>query len=198
MVSSDGRRQRSERSRAAIVDAVLGFLREGETSPSSSEIADRAGVTQRTIFNHFTDMEALMFAVVRKHAEHILPLVPPADASGPVCERIDRYCSAIAAIAEESQNIRWAAVTHPTGTRYSLGVQYMRELLRERLLATFPAELDALPPVQRDRVLALLEVEIDPLVWRIRRVQNHQSYDEALAAMRHVFELALSSPSLRA
>jgi hypothetical protein len=39
----DGRRQRSARSRDAVVDAILELLREGNLRPGADEIAARAG-----------------------------------------------------------------------------------------------------------------------------------------------------------
>src|SRR5690349_20360766 len=50
---TDGRLLRSQRTKRAIVDALLDLIREGHMKPSSAEIADRAGVTQRTLFNQF-------------------------------------------------------------------------------------------------------------------------------------------------
>lgn len=190
--TTDGRHLRSERSRSSIVDAMLDLLREGNTNPSSTEIADRAGVTQRTVFNHFVDMDTLMAAVATRNGEHILPLVPAGDPSGSLEERIERFCAGACRVAEDSQHIRWAILTHPSGHRYgALAVQFMRDLLRERLLATFAPELDPLGPERSLALLHLLEIEIDPAVWRLRRHQNGLSADEASDAVKTVFRLVL-------
>ena len=61
----DGRVLRGERNRDAIVDALLELLAEGETSPSSREIAQRAGVSLRTVFQHFDDIDTLYAAVAQ-------------------------------------------------------------------------------------------------------------------------------------
>ena len=56
---TDGRRRRSQDSRARIVGALLKLTRAGELSPSAEQVAARAGVGLRTVFRHFSDMESL-------------------------------------------------------------------------------------------------------------------------------------------
>jgi len=56
---TDGRVQRSERSRTAIVQALLELIGEGSVSPTAQQVAERADVGVRTVFRHFSDMETL-------------------------------------------------------------------------------------------------------------------------------------------
>jgi AcrR family transcriptional regulator len=56
---TDGRRRRSQDSRARIVAAMLELTRQGEVSPSATAVAERAGVGLRSVFRHFKDMESL-------------------------------------------------------------------------------------------------------------------------------------------
>jgi AcrR family transcriptional regulator len=60
--SSDGRRQRSERSQTAIIEAALSLMNEGTLVPTAQQIADRAGVGIRSFFRHFADMDSLFLA----------------------------------------------------------------------------------------------------------------------------------------
>ena len=60
--SSDGRRQRSERSQTAIIKAALSLMDEGTLVPTAQQIADRAGVGIRSFFRHFADMDSLFLA----------------------------------------------------------------------------------------------------------------------------------------
>lgn len=57
--SEDGRRRRSQDSRARIVAAMLELVREGDPSPSAELVATRADVGLRTVFRHFKDLESL-------------------------------------------------------------------------------------------------------------------------------------------
>jgi AcrR family transcriptional regulator len=55
----DGRRLRSQESRARIVRAMLDRVEAGDLSPSAEQIAARAGVGLRTVFRHFKHMDSL-------------------------------------------------------------------------------------------------------------------------------------------
>ena len=55
----DGRRQRSEKSRQAILGAMLELVDEGILVPTAQQVSDRAGVGIRSVFRHFSDMESL-------------------------------------------------------------------------------------------------------------------------------------------
>nr|WP_295105515.1 TetR/AcrR family transcriptional regulator [uncultured Caulobacter sp.] len=58
-MEADGRRRRSQDSRARIVAAMLELVREGDPSPSAELVATRADVGLRTVFRHFKDLESL-------------------------------------------------------------------------------------------------------------------------------------------
>ena len=62
VVSVDGRRQRGERTRQAIIEAALSLQEEGVLVPTAQQISDRAGVLIRSFFRHFEDMETLFKA----------------------------------------------------------------------------------------------------------------------------------------
>ena len=56
---TDGRRRRSQDSRARIVRAMLELVEAGEPTPAAEQVAARAGVGLRTVFRHFRDMDSL-------------------------------------------------------------------------------------------------------------------------------------------
>jgi TetR/AcrR family transcriptional regulator of autoinduction and epiphytic fitness len=58
----DGRTMRAQRTRAAIVSAHLALLAEGDLKPTAQRIADRAEVSSRALWTHFSDLEALFEA----------------------------------------------------------------------------------------------------------------------------------------
>lgn len=55
----DGRRRRSQDSRARIVAALFALIREGVVAPGAEQVAERAEVGLRTVFRHFNDMDSL-------------------------------------------------------------------------------------------------------------------------------------------
>lgn len=64
-----------ELTRQAIVDAALSAVEEGECTPTSRDIAERAGVSERSIFVHFRDLYDLRLAATH-HWERMLPELP--------------------------------------------------------------------------------------------------------------------------
>lgn len=59
IASTDGRTLRREKSRRRIIDAMVQLLSEGKIDPTVEQVAKLAGVTMRTVFRHFDDMESL-------------------------------------------------------------------------------------------------------------------------------------------
>lgn len=71
----DGRKQRSERSRKAIVDAMLDIIMGGRMEPSAAEIAEKAGVSARTVFRHFEEMDSLYSEMTERMEAEIMPII---------------------------------------------------------------------------------------------------------------------------
>ncbi len=179
----DGRHARSERSRQAMVDAVLDLLSEGNLRPSSSQIAERAGVTQRTLFNQFGDMDSLISAVASRQVQRFFKLIPRAG-DGTFEQRVASYCDGLELMLEETMHVRWAVIINPnpawSGARV---VQTAREFMRAQVADAFDPELSTLSDDEQDQVLDALELETDPVVWRLRRMQQELTIDEARAVV---------------
>ncbi len=66
----------SERKRAAISEAALQlFLRDGYARTSVDAIAEEAGVSKRTIYNHYGDKESLFLSVVSATYDSMISVV---------------------------------------------------------------------------------------------------------------------------
>ena len=66
MTAVDGRVLRGERNREAIADALIACYDDGILRPSAAEVARRAGVSARSVHNHFADMETLRAEVAQR------------------------------------------------------------------------------------------------------------------------------------
>src|SRR6185436_20772068 len=96
----DGRAARAERTRAAIVEAHLALINEGDLKPTGERIAERAGVSLRALWANFKDMEALFAAsgqrtLERQDAEH-----KPVSTDLPLPRRVEEFCRQRARILE--------------------------------------------------------------------------------------------------
>ena len=88
--SSDGRRQRSERSQTAIIEAALALMDEGALVPTAQQIADRAGVGIRSFFRHFADMDSLFIAADELLISSYEALFEVDNRAGTLSERVAR------------------------------------------------------------------------------------------------------------
>jgi AcrR family transcriptional regulator len=70
----DGRRLRRDRNRNLVVDALLALMQEGNLAPGAEQIAERAGVSQRSLFRYFDDIEDLCRTAVTRHVERVMHL----------------------------------------------------------------------------------------------------------------------------
>ena len=55
----DGRRLRRDQNREAVLDALVALFHEGIYQPSTNDIAERAGISPRSVFRYFEDVDDL-------------------------------------------------------------------------------------------------------------------------------------------
>jgi TetR/AcrR family transcriptional regulator, regulator of autoinduction and epiphytic fitness len=103
MTTTDGRVTRGVRNREAIIDALLECYEAGALRPSVPEVAARAGVSVRSVHNHFADVEALHAEVARRQVERYAPLIGPA-------ATIEEFVDQRAAVYEAITPVRRAAL----------------------------------------------------------------------------------------
>lgn len=152
----DGRRERSRRTRAAIVGALTALLDEGRIEPTAVDIAERAGVALRSIGQHFASREELLLAVAEHHTERLQP--EPVDAAAPFEVRLERFTHARARELEASRAMRGAAaVVQARSPSVARALELVAERRREEAAAVFAKELAATTdPRATERSLALV------------------------------------------
>jgi AcrR family transcriptional regulator len=84
----DGRRQRSERSKQAIIEAMLAMIAEGILIPTAQQISERAGVGIRSVFRHFEDMESIFVLADETCRERFEDIFLGGDREGTLEQRI--------------------------------------------------------------------------------------------------------------
>src|SRR4051794_2151187 len=109
--SVDGRSARSDRTHKALMEAMLALLDGGDLRPTSAAIAERAGVSERTLFQHFPDREALFQGAALAQAERIGPLLKELPGpEAPVNERVRAFVAQRALVLERVATVRRAAL----------------------------------------------------------------------------------------
>ncbi|MDA8196009.1 MAG: TetR/AcrR family transcriptional regulator [Actinomycetota bacterium] len=83
----DGRHARYEANRLLVLDALLDLYYEGNLSPSSLQISQRAGLSPRSLFRYFDDLEDLVRSAVKREFERIGTELEWSTPSGTLSER---------------------------------------------------------------------------------------------------------------
>src|SRR5512134_636687 len=88
----DGRQLRSERSRAAIVQALFELVGGGVLQPTAQQVAEAAGVGIRSVFRHFADMDSLFAEMDARLSAEAVPILR----ADPVAGSVERRLRALA------------------------------------------------------------------------------------------------------
>ena len=172
VVSVDGRRQRGERTRQAIIEAALSLQEEGVLVPTAQQISDRAGVLIRSFFRHFEDMETLFKAADDQLRDSYEALFIGGDRQGSLSERVHRAVERRSAAFEQLKNLMLG--TKALLWRYeTLRNSYARNQkgLRKDLESWLP-ELNGLSEVKCESVHAIASFEM----WN--RLRSEQGLTE--------------------
>lgn len=142
----DGRTMRRIRNRAAVIDALLSMVREGHIRPSAVDIADRAGVTDRSIFRYFADLDDLVGTAIAHAFQDVVGLTAIADiGQGTVTERIERFVDArleLLATVDRSMQLARARAHSIPSINDQLSV--VADLFRRQIREHFAPELAVL------------------------------------------------------
>jgi len=106
----DGRRARSLKTRHAIVDATIALLEAGDLKPTAASVAERAGLSVRSIFQHFTDLEDLFLAVSDRQANRVAALYAGTAYDGDLPSRLATFVGYRSRLFETVAPIRRAAL----------------------------------------------------------------------------------------
>jgi AcrR family transcriptional regulator len=165
----DGRTIRREKSRQRIIDAVIQLVTDGKEEPTAESIAELAGVTMRTVFRHFDDMEALHREIVADLQVQTDALRVAYDPNRDWREQFDELILRRTGIFEKFMpRILWAQSLRHRSQAIDEDVQLyskrMRDSLKMRLPDVFVANTVA---------FASVEVLLSWDVWnRLRRDQK--------------------------
>ena len=180
----DGRRARSERSQAALIEALLELLQQSSEVPSSRQIAELAGVTQRTLFNHFDHLGQLFAAAQAERLSRLAASVRGVDSSTPLVQRVQAFAESFAESLEQNSTVFWVGYTRSADApEVAAKLDELALMLRSCIEETFPSELDAMDAQRRTDAMAVLELAVSPIGWHLRRDLQGLSADAARSAL---------------
>jgi AcrR family transcriptional regulator len=187
-VETDGRRRRTLRTNAALVEATIRLFRAGATTPTANAVAREAGVSARSLFAHFADVPLLYQAAIRRVLDDMLASDWP-QIRGDLAERIDSLVVHHAQACEHwLPFLRAAATLRYEHAELWQGCQSAREQLRERLRAAFAPEFASLDDDEACTLIDALTALLDWDAWGKLR----QDRDLTVERARAVWALGLS------
>ena len=176
----DGRHARSDRSRAAVAEALLALVNEGVIKPTAEQIAGRAGVSIRSVFRHTADTEALNHTLIELHISRTSDLFDLETAGGDRDERIAELATQRRRLYEAITPVRRAVRVHsPFGEVLRARVDEVNDLLRSQLPPHFAPELAGRPAVERDALVHAVEMATSWPAWD--QLRTDQGLDPAEA-----------------
>jgi AcrR family transcriptional regulator len=108
----DGRHARRSANRDKIIAAFLALVREGAVDPGAHAVAKRAGVSPRTVFRCFEDMEALYRELTAAVRAEFLPRAVLDLNTPDRIERLDRLLANRADMFGDMEPFRLASETY--------------------------------------------------------------------------------------
>jgi TetR/AcrR family transcriptional regulator, regulator of autoinduction and epiphytic fitness len=174
----DGRSARALRTRNRVVDALLDLIDEGDLRPPAADVARRAGVSLRSVFQHFDDLETLFQVAGERHRQRFAHLEPLPDLPAELGPRVTAYVAHRAHWMEAvSPMARAAALQAPFSPAIAVRQAASRSRHRDALASAFAPELER--AADPERLLHALDVAAGWSTWEHLRGGTGLSQDQA-------------------
>lgn len=179
----DGRTLRRDRNRIAVITALLDLIREGELHPGAVEIAERAGVSHRSIFRYFDDLDDLARTAIDTALTEAAPYIGIPDIGcGGLGERVDAFVEARVALSEHLDGaMQLARIRASSIPAIGEALSELAAKFREQIARHFAAELDVLTGDERPLLVdaALVLTSHDSYTIHTRSLHSDGDYIRA-------------------
>ena len=185
----DGRSARRERNRREIVDALLELIREGTIDASAAEVAARAGLSERSLFRYFDDVNDLYGEVCAVQYSRIQPRAAiDGFGRGTTVDKVKAFVEQRIALHKAIDRVGVAARAHahrnPVIAKQLVDA---RALLRKQITEHFAAELAEMDDAHRRAVVATIDLCTMYEAIEILLTEHRMSY----AAVRDTLQVIL-------
>ena len=169
---ADGRAARSHRSRRAIIDAMRALHVEGELRPTAPRVAERAGVSLRTVWQQFADMETLLVEANRRDNEILQTLMKQIDPDQPLAARVALFTGQRAQILEQmTPSWRAARLQAPFSDELRRNKAQTLAMAKAQLETVFAPELTKLAGKKRQELCEALHAITIWSFWESLRTE---------------------------
>ena len=187
------RGDRVARTREAIISSTLTLAQDGEVSPIVRDIAKLAGVSARTVFQHFADTAELYDAVLGRVMTSLLGEAPQLNRQLPLDQRIGVV---VDQRAERYETVRpmWTFLQTLQRRSADAAAKLLQVYAgnRDQISDSFGPELSALPGEKRERTLNALNVALTPETWIVLRERLGLTVEQAREEWRFIVKAIFS------
>lgn len=192
--ATDGRHARSERTRAAVAEAMLECIMAGSPRPTAEEIAARAGVSSRAVFRHFDNLEALLEEVARQQITQVTQALPPIVLKGTLEQRIAALVDNSACRNEMIAPVRRAVfASYGVSSQFKVRHAWLSGVVRKQVQKVFSGELDSLPDNKRAARVSTIRALLSFSYWNALREHEGLSKESATRSLRDTLRAVLIS-----
>jgi AcrR family transcriptional regulator len=191
----DGRAARALRTRNAVADALVELIEEGELRPTSKAIAERAGIADRTVFQHFEDLETLFAAAVSRVGERVVRHLGNVPDEGDFDARFVPYFDELVFFHEAMSPLQRASRLHePFSPVLRRAVAWWHDLLRRGIEHVFEQELSRWSGSERSEVVESLTAAVSWGSWDLLRTRSELTTADARRVMERSARSILGQP----
>jgi AcrR family transcriptional regulator len=181
----DGRNARRDRNSEAVLDAVHELFAEGNLVPTAEDVAQRSGVSLRSVYRYFEDMEALLRAAIARRVakvEHLFVL--PDLGVGPFPDRVERFVAHRLVLYDRlAPTVRAALLRAPQAPPIGEVLAARRRQLLKQAEEHFAPELAQLGKVRGPMMLSCVDALCQFESMEHLRVQRRLSAARARATL---------------
>jgi AcrR family transcriptional regulator len=159
-----------------VVRALLALLSEGDVRPTAGRIAERAGISLRSVYVHFDDLDDLFIAAAREQRSRVFALTRELPTTGPFEARLEAFVAQRGRVLEAIAPVAKAAAVHePFSPALAATTRAAKLMGRAELERVFATELAAIDPAIRDRCIDACDALTGADGWAFLRV--HRALD---------------------
>ncbi len=139
----DGRRARRERSRLAVIDAMVDIIQRGDSVPTAEIVAEHAGVSVASLFRYFPNLHDLQVETTARFFDRYSHLFDiPYTGTGEFTERVGRYVNSRTALYDVVAPVaRFARAQSSDRPHLAIAITQQRHKQAAQLRKHFAVEL---------------------------------------------------------
>ncbi|HET6951118.1 MAG TPA: TetR/AcrR family transcriptional regulator [Acidimicrobiales bacterium] len=170
-----------------MVEALLTLNEEGNLRPTARDIAAKAGVSLRSLYVHFDDLEALFVAASDRHSERMAALLSPLVTTGSFDERLEAFLKRRITLNETGAGVRRAALLQePFSPALQAALASGRSLMRSEVRHAFGPEIAGARPGTGPLLRHALEIATSASTWEALRTHQGLTVDDARDHVREM------------